>query len=280
MTIEIGLQLFSTKKSFQENRQATLDKIAGIGYRHIEVPVDFSGLDLFGTGELKAEDLKLMTERSGLKVISVHAMVTDDAQIEKVIAYNHELGCDKVVIPFALYQNVDQTLAYAERLNRIGKQLHENGMHLYYHNHFQEFQSFDGKRVIDILMEHTDPELVSFEVDTYWALRAGVDVTALLEKMGSRCGMIHQKDLPTAVKPVNIFETIGKNAEITFHTFAPFLSDTNFTEIGQGIMDIQGIVQKAQRSTKSQYVIVEQDATQREELESVAMSFNKLRTLV
>ncbi|WP_157805609.1 sugar phosphate isomerase/epimerase family protein [Bacillus sp. mrc49] len=280
MSLQIGLQLFSAKKSFMNNRLPTLKKIAEIGYQHIEVPVDFSGEDIFGMGELKASDLKDMTKQAGLNIIATHVLVTDESQWEQVINYNKEIGCEKVIIPLVFFKDYEAAKTFSETLNRYGKQLKEHGMKLYYHNHFHEYQRFNGEYVLDILLENTDPDLVGIELDTYWALRAGIDVNAYLKKLGSRCEFIHQKDLPASVEQANIFEMINEKSEITLEKLQSFVVAENFTETGEGVMDIATIIRTAKSSTNTQYIIVEQDATFRDELESIEISYKNLSALM
>lgn len=280
MSIEIGLQLFSARNAFIGDQPGTLRAIAEIGYKHIEVPVDFSGLDLFGTGELAAADLHRMAEAAGLDIVATHVLMTDDGQLEQMIAYNRAIGCSRVVIPIAFFRSAEETLRFGGRLNRMGKVLCENGMKLYYHNHFHEFQQFQGRSVLDILLDETDPELVGIELDTYWALRAGVEPAALLQRLGSRCGLVHQKDLPASAAPVNLFEVIDGQGEIDQDTLMRFGGAANFTEIGEGTMDVAGIVRAAAAHTDVQYFIVEQDATSRSELESIAISYRALSRIL
>lgn len=63
----------------------------------------------------------------------------------------------------------------------------------YYHNHFQEFQVFEGERILDTLLERTDPALVKFELDTYWTVRGGEDPIYWLRKLGERCNLVHRE---------------------------------------------------------------------------------------
>jgi sugar phosphate isomerase/epimerase len=127
MSMQLGLQLFSARNAFVENRSETLKKIAEIGYKHIEVPVDFSGKDLFGTGELKAADLKEMAEAVGLNILATHVLMTEESQFEKVIAFNQSIQCKNVVIPIAFFKNYEDVISFSETLNRYGKELHANG---------------------------------------------------------------------------------------------------------------------------------------------------------
>jgi len=280
MSLQIGVQLYSAKNAFTKDRLGTLKKIAEIGYKHIEVPVDFSGKGVFGIGELTASDLKNMTEQAGLNIVATHVSVTEESQFDQVIAYHQELGCQKVIIPFAFFKNYEEVVAFSEMLNRYGKKLQDHGMKLYYHNHFHEFQRFNGQYALEIMLEHTQPNLVGIELDTYWAVRAGIDVTAYLERLGHRCGLIHQKDLPGSVSPINVFEVLDENEEITLEVFSELGKPENFAEIGEGVMDITSIIRATEKLTDAQYIIVEQDATIKGELESIEISYKRLSALL
>ncbi len=66
-----------------------------------------------------------------------------------------------------------------------------------YHNHSQEFRNFpelDGKTGLQILIENTDPELMAFELDVFWASAAGCDPVEWIEKLKGRIPVIHYKD--------------------------------------------------------------------------------------
>ena len=60
-------------------------------------------------------------------------------------------------------------------LNELGKKAKSVGMKYGYHNHSNDFLEVGGKMVNDILIENTDPDLVTFEIDIAWAYRADVD---------------------------------------------------------------------------------------------------------
>ena len=58
----------------------------------------------------------------------------------------------------------------AEDFNRFGAAARARGMRFYQHNHSGEFQNYEqGIRLYDLLLEETDPRLVFFEFDIFWA---------------------------------------------------------------------------------------------------------------
>jgi sugar phosphate isomerase/epimerase len=134
--------------------------------------------------------------------------------------------------------------------------------------------------VIDLLLENTDPSLVKFEFDTYWAARGGADPVAWMRKLGSRCDLIHQKDRPATARPVNWFDAFGAGSTITLDNLIKTQGTDQFTEVGEGEMDIAAIVRVARELGFARYIFVEQDVSGRGELESIGISYNALSRIL
>jgi sugar phosphate isomerase/epimerase len=133
---------------------------------------------------------------------------------------------------------------------------------------------------MDIMLENTDKELVKFEFDTYWAVRGGVDPIEWMKKLGDRCIMLHQKDLPTTAKPVNWFDVFGANSNITIDELYKTQDPDHFTEIGNGTLDIPAIIQAARDLGHASYIFVEQDVTAKNEVEGIAISYKNLNRML
>ena len=87
----------------------------------------------------------------------------------------------------------------------IGAQARKAGQTLMVHNHDWEFAALPGGGTgYDLLMQHTDPRNVTFELDVYWAEFAGVDPTTLLERYGKRVWLIHVKDLRESDRRIEV----------------------------------------------------------------------------
>ncbi|WP_251577319.1 sugar phosphate isomerase/epimerase [Paenibacillus sp. MER TA 81-3] len=128
-------------------------------------------------------------------------------------------------------------------------------------------------------MENTAEDLVKVEFDTYWALRGGVDPIEYLQKLVDRCDLLHQKDLPADVKPMNLFEVIGYDANIDMELMVKLHKIDYFTEAGQGIMDIPVIVEAFKSKPEARYLFIEQDWTKKNQLESVEISYKYISKL-
>lgn len=277
MSLDFGLQLFSVRGALQKDADGTLEKIAQIGYKHLQ-PAVHGDLEQVA-GPLTALEFKRRVDELGMDVQSIHARVDDQTDWERMIALNHELGSTAVALPIAFFTDRSSTVEFAGKLNRYGERCREGGLRFYYHNHYHEFQVFEGETVLDVLVQHTDPELVSIEFDTYWAARGGVDPEAWLRKLGTRCDLTHQKDLPSAAQPVNLLEGFAKDARITIQELFQTQKPEHFAEVGEGTMDLEALI-ATMREVGVKYVFVEQDMTARDEIESIGISYRNMVELL
>jgi len=112
-----------------------------------------------------------------------------------VMEYNYVLGNDTVLCHFLKEDergSKDKYLFAAESFNKIAATLKRNGFHFAYHNHDFEFREvFDGKCGMDLLVEHTDPHLVAFELHIGQLPKFGLDVPGYVRKLGRRIKLLH-----------------------------------------------------------------------------------------
>ncbi len=280
MTTEIGLQLFSVKNELQRNYLAALEKVAEIGYKNVEL-ISMATEDGLIFGEnIRPSEHRHHLERLGLKAVACHFMPKDGMDWEKVIVSCVETGAPALVFPFAIFNNRQDVLSLCGTLNQVAELGKKQGIQVYYHNHFQEFQKFDGQVVMDGLLENTDRDLVMFEFDTYWAIRGGQDPIAWIRKFGKRCDLLHQKDMPSTVQPINLFELAVHNPNMTIMDMFQTIGAEQFTEIGSGTINIPDIIAAGQSYGHVRYIIVEQDKSSKDEMESVAISYENLERIL
>lgn len=276
--IPVGLQMFSVRESLAKDCVGTLQKVADIGYRNIEFA--FHNIKEDGSIEVDytAGELKAMMVKLGLQVVTSHVSYHPNLDWDAAIKYNAELGSEGIVMSVAFFETKQDAIELAKWLNASGKKCKEAGIQFYYHNHFHEFQEFDGKSIMEILLENTDPELVQLEFDTFWALRGGVDPVSFMDKYSSRIGLLHQKDMSKTANPVNLLEKVS--GHLTDEVVFTAANQEDFTEIGAGVMDISSILSKAEEMGTVKYIIVEQDQTTKGELESVKESFDNIHKML
>ena len=70
----------------------------------------------------------------------------------------------------------------------------------------KEDNKINGKSIFEAIVANTDPEKVHFEIDTYEAVEAGVDVNELLKKLTKRVTLLHIHD----------YGIIGESQKIDF----------------------------------------------------------------
>lgn len=281
MDIKLGLQMWSVRSNFDKDYVGTLEKLAKIGYKDLQVNASEISPDgtTFGK-DLRAPELRKQLDRLGLRAPSAHFVPSPEMRLETIAEDLKVLGVDTLACAFNFWSNRQEVIDWNYRFNQYGETLKKHGIQLYYHNHFHEFQVFGDKSIFEMLIEETDKDLVKFELDTYWAVRGGQDPIYWLKKLGKRCDLIHQKDLPASTKPINLFEKFGYDTEISIDALWQTQDPTHFTEIGDGILNIPGYIKAARKYNQASYIFIEQDMTCRTELESVELSFKNMTSLL
>ena len=276
MAVPVGIQLYSVRNSLAADPAGTLGALVDLGFTRWE-GANHQAMTDDGIGfGIEAGFLsELMSER-GVSVVGCHINPLHPDRIESVLDFhqqigNPRIGCD---IEFFPYGDVDHVLRRAEFMNEIGRRCAARGMEFYYHNHFQEFQKFGDQTVYRLLLENTDPELVKFELDTFWAYRGGADPLEWFAEFPDRFILIHQKDFPAdAPQPLNLYDgVVDIAAPITMELFQRVALPATFAEVGTGVLPIQQILDAVNRLPNFRYVLLEQDHSARSELESVKIS--------
>jgi len=238
ITTAVQQIMIGTMCNNYDNALQTLLDIKMAGYESIELNdfmihkssilvklmTKFSGMSIGNGGKL---DWPKLIEESGLKVISLHSNLASIENDPKAIADEAKnFGTDTVVITGMYkfdYSSLEEVEKLAERLNQAGKALSEEGIRLLYHNHNCELQKVaHGKTAYDVIIEETDPEYVNFEFDSYWMADGGANVSALMERLGSRMKLWHIND---------------RGCTKSGPYMTPILKE-NATELGYGNMDL------------------------------------------
>jgi sugar phosphate isomerase/epimerase len=174
-------------------------------------------------------------------------------------------GFQYVVCPYIAPQDrggVEVIKKLGENLNQAGEICNKSGMRLCYHNHAFEWEKFGGKRLIDVLMETTDPKLVSLELDVMWAHVGGVNPVDVFKEYGKRIPLVHLKDVSAEVH-TQYNERIPRGA---------------FKEVGHGVIDFPAVLRAAEQAGVRHY-FVEQDQTPGNPIDSLRQSYDYLHKL-
>lgn len=276
MSVKVGLQLYSVRKTLAKAPWETLAAIAKVGFKHLEAANHHADIDPgvgFGVG---AKDLRKRLDDLGLTIQGCHLNPLRLDTLPRALDYQTELGnsqfgCD---IEFFPQGDFDFVRRRCEMLNKVGELAKQRGMRFYYHNHFQEFQRIGDRYVYELILENTDPTLVFLELDTYWMYRGGQDPIAWMKRFADRIILLHQKDFPAnASQPLNLFDGIvSPDENIDMSVFLDRKDPLCFTEIGTGVLPIQEIINAAATLPNLTHIILEQDHTVLEEMDSIERS--------
>jgi sugar phosphate isomerase/epimerase len=190
---ELSVQLYSVREALAADPDATLARLAAIGFRQVE---PFALLD-------HAASLREGLPRHGLAAPTTHADILT-ADPEPVFAIAAELGIGRIVQPWldpARWQTADDVARLADALNAAAEGAAAHGLRVGYHNHHFELESrLDGRHALEVFDDRLASD-VRLEVDTYWAMTGGADVPALLARLGDRVFALHLKDGDGSLDP-------------------------------------------------------------------------------
>ena len=202
------IQLWSLNRHIATDFEGTINALAEMGY---------TGVEMFGYGNgqwfgMAPAEVRRIVEEAGMEIVSSHVRLPlppepADADWDYIwawwdIAFNAHIEAgikylvDPMVAPDRL-QTLEHVLAYAAYFNEIGRRANARGLRFGYHNHAWELEIMhDGKSVWDILIENTCPELVFFQLDLYWVVRAQNNdyVLDLFNRFPGRFLSLHVKD--------------------------------------------------------------------------------------
>lgn len=228
----ISAQLFTLRdycKTF-EDFEATLGKLKNIGYKAVQLSavacVDQG--DLVENGK-RARDL---LDKYGIVANATHrpweSFIGD---IDREIAYHQALGCSYTAIAVPSHEHRQMGLAgyqaLAKESHAVVETLGAAGIRFAYHNHAFEWQKYDGKRGIDVLIDET-PHAMQIELDTYWAIHAGAQILPLIERLKGRLDMVHLKDKESVNWEVR-FGAVGEG-NIDWEIILPALAAAGTTD--------------------------------------------------
>lgn len=268
----ISIQLYTMRDVMAEDLDATFAALADIGYRQVE----HAGFGATESGT--AAEFRAALDRHGLQSTSGHQGIPypfDEGTWQQRIDDAVTVGQRSIVEPmpaFVLAGFITDIIVdgagldsvahpapsavwadYAATMNRAAEMAAEHGLAVGYHNHNPEFLPLpdDPSRTgYDVLLAETDPELVHFELDLYWAWAGETDPVELLEAHPGRFRRFHVKDMA---------------------------EDGSITAPGRGIIDFRRIFAAAERlGVPIAEWIIEQDNAGQDAVQSARLGYELL----
>ena len=225
----IGIITNTIGKEIESDFKRALREISDIGYDYVEG----------GVPEAAGDDYADFLAEVGLTPLAIGSSMDDlQDRIEDTLTTAESLGVEYVVCYWpwlSSAENLDRTevMNTAERINELGKSIQSAGFRLAWHNHDVEFVEVDGEMAFDLLLQHTDPEYSTVELDWYWVLKAGEDPVEYFQEYPGRFEIAHVKD-------------VNNNR------------DRGITCVGNGIVDFERIFQHSDTGGV-EYFIVENE---------------------
>lgn len=243
---ELGVQLYTLRSIFPDDFVGVLEALRHIGYTQVE----FAGYH-----GRAPEVVRAVLDDVGLTAPSVHVGLPElEGSTDAVLEAARVVGHRYIVMPFldpSARTSLDDYRAIADTLNRLGERVKDAGLALGYHNHDFEFETFGGSESgFDVLLDRTDPELVSIEMDLFWTVHAGADPLAYFRSHPGRFRLFHVKDRSRG---------------------------GDMRDVGDGSIDFAALFAQAE-AAGLQYAFVEHDNPS-DPLESVRNSFEHLSAL-
>jgi sugar phosphate isomerase/epimerase len=286
MSLEFGVCLYSVHTELQKDYLHTIEKVAEIGYKNVELLAGFTIDKRFGE-TIPVKVLKNKFKELGLNTISTHETIPQGYDLlaqdwDRILEYNSELGCERIVIPAVWAKGVADTLDAAEQLNKLGKRCKQFGEQLYLHTHALEFKEVDHHTLSDLLFDNTDPEYLKFEVDMAWAMRGGADPLSILKKLGSRCDIVHQKDISKNTNPVNLFELItDEDDELDImQVYRKYVKPGDFVDLGEGIFDFETVYNSIKQMGHVKYTFAENEGKNADRFKSIENDYKVMKKYV
>lgn len=208
---KIGIELYSVRELignpelYAANHAKVLSAIAEMGYTGVEAAC-------YGDGKfygVEPEQFKADCEAAGLEVVSAHIGINlTDEEIAnrdftralnewKVAADASErAGMRYVIDPwFPVSSTLEGLRTYCDFFNEVGKIFAEKGIPFGYHNHSHEFEKVEDQVIYDFLIENTDPSLVFFQMDVFWACMGKASPVEYFKRYPGRFPLLHIKDV-------------------------------------------------------------------------------------
>ncbi|MGI9549838.1 MAG: sugar phosphate isomerase/epimerase family protein [Aurantibacter sp.] len=245
---KFGVQLYSFRDAMAKDALGTLKQIASIGIAEIESARSKKG-HYYG---LAPTEMKKACEDLGMSLKSGHVGLDDNFQrtMEEAVASGQPyLICSSMP---SRGQTVDNYKKVAEAFNKAGEDCKKLGLKFGYHNHEYEFESDNGSVLYDVLMDHTDPDLVHMELDLGWVIVGGKDPLDYFKKYPGRFPLWHLKDMNMTTK--------------------------ESTEFGKGGLDIKTMMQN-QELSGVEHIFIEQEEYASTPLESMKHNMAYLANL-
>ena len=253
---DMCLHLPSLEAKMYEDPMNTLSDIAQMGYTTLEVGAYYGDT----IHDQKVDAFRDMVRKVGLKVVAVHlnreykeevepsteasSAESPEAEADKAeqsaapksypaeqkwwsqaIGVASQLGAKRIVMArvpaFPPEQTEQMAQTYAEYFSRIAAMAEQEGLEFCYHPSAAELRAADGRSFLDFIATNAVAERVKFQIDTFEAKQADVDIYSLLKQYQQRIVSLHLHDR----------STVCESGEIDFDAVIKYASQCGISDI-------------------------------------------------
>jgi len=245
-----GVQLYSIRSEMKADPMGTLQKLAAMGYKHVE-HANYVNRKFYGW---TPKEFRKILDDLGLKMPSGHTVMTsqhwDGSKKDFTDAWKNTvedaaiMGQMFVISPWleeGKRKNLSELKGFLELFNKSGELCNKSGMKFGYHNHDFEFsESLEGQTLFDIILNETDPKLVMQQLDIGNMINGGAKALDVMKKHPGRFESMHVKDEVAATEGHEKFES---------------------TILGVGVVPVKEIIDLG-RKWGTKHFIIEQESYQ------------------
>ncbi len=250
MDIKIGAQYYTVREFCRDLKgfDETCKKVSEIGYKSIQ---------LSGTGDFEAEDIKSITDKYGLEVVCTHRGYDKYVNnLDEEIKFHKTIGaniCGLGAFPRFSEEKItiERIEEFVNQIKPVAQKLKENGLVFAYHNHAFEFAKIDGRYIFDILTEKMGSDNFKYILDVYWLAVAGINPVKFIKQHRKNIACVHLKDLKVVDNK-------------------PY-----FAKVGEGNLPWDEII-TALKETGVEYALVEQDVCDSDPFDCLKESYKYL----
>ncbi|WP_129716250.1 sugar phosphate isomerase/epimerase [Pedobacter sp. SYP-B3415] len=255
----VGLQLYTLRDLLPKDVKGIIGRVAAAGYKEVET----YGFDpKTGFWGLSVKDFKSLLTDNGLQAVSGHMGFDsyiesgNSDELKANIEAMRTLDANYVTVAWLgeqVRKSADDFKKIAAKFNEAARLAKASGLGFAYHNHDFEFHKLGDTTGYDIMLGETDPQLVKFELDLYWAVRSGNHPSKLFAAHPGRFPMWHVKDMAKGKPQDN-------------------------TEIGHGDIDFKAIFSKSREAGLEHFFVEQESNYQPTELDSIKTSCNYIKS--
>jgi len=245
----IGLELYSVRNEMKRDREGTLHRVREIGYDDVELLWSW---DNFGW---TPAEVRAALDREGLKAPSCHlapeALLGDWSRSLDEAAVIGQQYLIVPSLPAETKTSLDAWYRWADRFNEAGRAARAVGLWLAFHNEPDHLTPIDGTVPYDAFVARTDPDLVRLQLDVGNLAMGGGDPLTYLNRYRDRYWSFHLKDVVA--------------------------DRSHDTELGEGIVDLAGLLRAVPNLTDKPCFVEQEGPT--DPLASAGRNYRYLKRL-